>query len=90
LLTVAGNANAKTIRQANAEILGLRIYDQADGRPVSRVMVEDQLERWRSHPPGCQCPARCDLAATVSTSRVWCVVWAWQASIARTRRLAQR
>jgi hypothetical protein len=87
---VAGGNNAKTVRQANAEKLALRIFEQADGAPVTRATVDDQLTRWRSHPPACRCAAPCDLAATVSTSRVWCVLWAWQASIARTRRLAQR
>jgi hypothetical protein len=90
LFGVAGSANAKLRREAVAEILALRIFNQANGEAITRRVVEAQLTQWRSHPPGCRCDAPCDLADTVSVSRVWCVVWGWQASIARTRRLAQR
>jgi hypothetical protein len=86
---VAGADNARTVRQANAEILALRIFNQADGEPVTRATVEAALSQWRAHPPACQC-GLCDRARTVSVSRVYCTVWGWQASIARTRRLAQR
>ena len=41
------------------------------------------MEQWRSHPAACQCGV-CDLARMVSVSRVYCVVWGWQASIQRT------
>lgn len=82
---IVSGSNAET----NAEILGLRIYSQAGGEPITRRTVETILEQWKSHPPDCRCGAPCYLAATVSVSRVWCVVWGWQASIARTRRLAQ-
>jgi len=84
LFTVAGSANAKLKREAIAEILALRIFNQANGETITRRAVEAQLAQWR------RCDAPCDLADTVSVSRVWCVVWGWQASIARTRRLAQR
>lgn len=90
MFTVAGSANARLIRERNAEILGLRIFNQAAGEPVTRRIVEARMTQWRAHPMGCSCAAPCDLAHTVSISRVWCVVWGWQASIARTRRLAQR
>ena len=89
MFVVAGNANARTVRQESAEVLALRIFDQAGGEPVTRSTVEAAMTRWRAHRPGCQC-GLCDRARTVSVSRVWCVVWGWQASIARTRRLAQR
>ena len=34
LFTVAGSANARLIRERNAEILGLRIFNQAAGDDV--------------------------------------------------------
>lgn len=89
MFVAARSANARLDREANAEILALRIYNQADGEPATRATVETAMSRWRTHRLECQC-GLCDRARTVSVSRVWCVVWGWEASIARTRRLAQR
>jgi hypothetical protein len=87
---VAGRDNARLRRERDAEVLALEIYRQADGEVITRRTVESTLARWREHSEGCRCPAPCELAAGVGVSRVWCVCWGWQASIARTRRLARR
>ena len=83
---MAGADNAKLRREADGEVLGLAIWRQADAEIITRRVVESKLLAWREHPEGCRCPAPCELAASdISVSRVWCVVWGWQASIARTR-----
>ena len=70
-------------------MLALKIFDQAGGEPVDRATVEAAMAGWRAHPESCDCDW-CGPARKVSVSRVWCTVWGWQASIARTRRLARR
>jgi hypothetical protein len=76
-------------RQQAAERLALKIYCRANGEPITRRAVEAALAQWRAHPASCACgwwePAR-----KLNVSAVWPIVWGWQSSIARTRRLAQR
>ena len=84
------SSNARSTRETSAEVCALHIFTQAGGEPITRRQVEEQLAQWRTHAAGCRCDGPCDLAASISTSHVWCVVWGWQSSLARTRRLAQR
>lgn len=86
---MAGADNCQLKREGRAEVLALWIYNRAGGEPVTRREVDEQMHVWQTHRPGCRCEAPCDLAGTVSVSRVWATLWGWQASIARTRRLAQ-
>ena len=88
-MIVAKTERARTQKQAAGEILALKVFDQTGGQPIQRATVEAAMARWRAHPQTCGCGI-CDLARTVSVSRVYTTAWAWQASIARTRRLAQR
>jgi hypothetical protein len=83
-----GRNNASK-RQKSAEVLALKIYNQAGGERIERATAEAELTQWRAHPPTCQCGC-CGPARDVSVSRVWSVLWGWQESIARTRRLARR
>ncbi|HET7667241.1 MAG TPA: hypothetical protein VFK56_14485 [Mycobacterium sp.] len=76
--------------EERAEFLALDIWGRADGAVITRRMVEEDLADLSGHSAGCTCPHSCDLAARVTVSRVWAVVWGWQASLARTRRLAAR
>jgi hypothetical protein len=85
---VARTERARTIAQANAEILALKLFDQG-GRALARADVDAAMARWRAHPESCSCGV-CDRARSVSVSRVYTTIWAWNASIARTRRLARR
>ena len=89
LRPVARTERARTEKQAQGEILALRLFDQADGALVTRADVETAMERWRAHPETCGCGI-CAAARSVSVSWVYTTVWAWQASIQRTRRLARR
>ena len=89
LFTVS-SSNARRARETSAEVLALKIFGQAGGEPITRRQVEEQLAQWRLHGPACRCEAPCDLAASISVSHVWCCIWGWQSSLARTRRLAQR
>jgi hypothetical protein len=78
-----------TVKRREAiELTALRIFNRADGIPVTRDDVCAALAAWREHPESCDCG--CDVARPVTVSQVWQTIRAWQESIMRTRRLARR
>ena len=68
-------------------MLALKLFDPE--QPATRVDVEVAIAAWRAHSPECSC-GLCGRARKVSVSHVWMCLWAWDQSIARTRRLARR
>ena len=78
-----------TVKRLEAiEVTALRIFNQANGIPITRADLASALAAWCEHPESCGCS--CAVARTVSVRQVWKVIWGWQESIMRTRRLARR
>jgi hypothetical protein len=93
LTTVAGTANAQSIRETNVEIVALRLFRDADraGVLITRRHIESKLTELRSHPNDCRrCSRLCQLARKVNSASVFRCAAAWQVQINTTRRLAGR
>lgn len=92
LIAVAGIANAVTTREAATEIVAVHLFGRAHeaGVTITRRWVDDQLERLRSHAPGCHCCEPCDLARTTTANKVHFISVGWQRQYTRAQVLARR
>jgi hypothetical protein len=92
LFGVGAHADYHFTREANVEIISLRLFNQADaaGALISRRYVQNRLDELASHPDGCRCAGLCHLARKVNAASVFRCASAWQRQINITRKLASR
>lgn len=83
---------AVTTREAATEIVSVALWARAYQADVSitRAWVDSQLDRLKSHPPGCRCSEPCGLVGKVTANRVHWTATSWQRQYRRAGVLARR
>jgi hypothetical protein len=82
--------NAKLQAEADVEIVAVALWRRAheSGVIITRRWVDEQVERLRTHRPGCVCSEPCQL--DVSAKEVAFIAISWQRQYTMSRVLARR